>query len=85
MRDFRVNNFFFLKSRILIFIFTGENKGIPSCTLSRLTCDTFLRDALLNKQMRIEIWAQGSKGQWKLVKNVGSDLLFLLHNIFHIH
>ncbi|RIA91734.1 muts domain V-domain-containing protein, partial [Glomus cerebriforme] len=46
----------------------GENK-IPSCTLSRLICDTFLRDALLNKQLRIEIWAQGSKGSWKLIKN----------------
>jgi DNA mismatch repair protein MSH2 len=57
---------------------TGENKGIPSCTLSRLTCDTFLRDALLNKQMRIEIWVQGSKGQWKLVKNVGSVYYFIM-------
>ncbi|CAB4489452.1 uncharacterized protein OCT59_011139 [Rhizophagus irregularis] len=48
--------------------YLGKNK-VPSCTLSRLTCDTFLRDALLNKQLKIEIWAQGSKGLWKLVKN----------------
>ncbi|CAI2183555.1 19637_t:CDS:10, partial [Funneliformis geosporum] len=60
---------FYKTSSVIKYLGGDMNKGIPSCTLSRLACDTFLRDALLNKQMRIEIWVQGSKGQWKLVKN----------------
>lgn len=65
----------------LVNINIGKNK-VPSCTLSRLTCDTFLRDALLNKQLKIEIWAQGSKGLWKLVKSVRLIILsFFYHYI----
>ncbi|CAG8584587.1 940_t:CDS:10 [Funneliformis mosseae] len=60
---------FYKTSSVIKYLGGDMNKGIPSCTLSRLACDTFLRDALLNKQMRIEIWVQGLKGQWKLVKN----------------
>ncbi|RKP10741.1 muts-like protein 2-like protein [Thamnocephalis sphaerospora] len=35
--------------------------GIPSCTLSRATVDTFLREALTVRQQRVEIWATESK------------------------
>ncbi|KAF8948080.1 MutS-like protein [Haplosporangium gracile] len=59
--------------------------GVPSCTLSRTTCETFLRDALLNRQMRIEIWAAEPRKQnvWNIVKRASpgnlqdmEDLLF---------
>ncbi|KAF9134450.1 MutS-like protein, partial [Mortierella sp. 14UC] len=59
--------------------------GVPSCTLSRTTCETFLRDALLNRQMRVEIWAAEPRKQnvWNIVKRASpgnlqdmEDLLF---------
>lgn len=46
--------------------------GVPSCTLSKTTCETFLRDALLNRQMRVEIWAAEPRKQnvWNIIKRV---------------
>ncbi|KAJ1650003.1 MSH2 protein [Dispira simplex] len=42
--------------------------GLPSCTMSRLVTENFLRDALLVHQLRIEIWVPESK------KGAGSSL-----------
>ncbi|RIB23812.1 putative DNA mismatch repair protein MSH2 [Gigaspora rosea] len=45
--------------------------GVPSCALSRQNLETFLRDALMNKQMKIEIWAQEQKKanySWKIIQ-----------------
>ncbi|CAG8441467.1 12905_t:CDS:10 [Cetraspora pellucida] len=44
--------------------------GVPSCALSRQNFETFLRDALMNKQMKVEIWAQEQKkaNSWKIVQ-----------------
>ncbi|KFH66052.1 DNA mismatch repair protein MSH2 [Podila verticillata NRRL 6337] len=59
--------------------------GVPSCTLSKTTCETFLRDALLNRQMRVEIWAAEPRKQnvWNIIKRASpgnlqdmEDLLF---------
>ncbi|KAF9432494.1 MutS-like protein, partial [Entomortierella beljakovae] len=59
--------------------------GVPSCTLSKTNCETFLRDALLNRQMRVEIWAAEPRKQnaWNVVKRASpgnmqdmEDLLF---------
>ncbi|KAG0000086.1 MutS-like protein [Entomortierella chlamydospora] len=59
--------------------------GVPSCTLSKTTCETFLRDALLNRQMRVEIWAAEPRKQnvWSIIKRASpgnmqdmEDLLF---------
>ncbi|KAG0232385.1 MutS-like protein [Actinomortierella wolfii] len=59
--------------------------GVPSCTLSKTTCETFLRDALLNKQMRVEIWAAEPRKNnvWNVIKRASpgnlqdvEDLLF---------
>ncbi|CAG8649861.1 11798_t:CDS:10, partial [Acaulospora morrowiae] len=64
----------------------GDIKNrIPSCTLSRFNLETFLRDALLNNQMKIEIWGQESRknSAWKIIKKASpgniqelEDLLF---------
>ncbi|KAG0330295.1 MutS-like protein [Dissophora globulifera] len=59
--------------------------GVPSCTLSRTNCETFLRDALLNRQMRVEIWGAEPRKQnvWNIIKRASpgnlqdvEDLLF---------
>jgi hypothetical protein len=64
--------------------------GLPAVTLSHAVAQTFLRDALTTKQLRIEIWeaengAGGGKGttKWKLGKSASpgnlsavEDLLF---------
>ncbi|CAG8440794.1 12318_t:CDS:10 [Acaulospora colombiana] len=65
--------------------FGDIKNGIPSCTLSRFNLETFLRDALLNNQMKIEIWGQESRksNSWKIIKRASpgniqelEDLLF---------
>ncbi|KAI8873772.1 DNA mismatch repair protein MSH2 [Ramicandelaber brevisporus] len=47
----------------------GDN-GLPSCTLSRLATEAFLRESLLVNQHRVEIWApqQGSASSWKVMR-----------------
>ncbi|EIE91304.1 hypothetical protein RO3G_16015 [Rhizopus delemar RA 99-880] len=41
--------------------------GLPSTRLSNRAAETFLRDALLNKQLRIEIWKQ-DRSEWKCIR-----------------
>lgn len=40
---------------------------MPSTRLSNRAAETFLRDALLNKQLRIEIWKQ-DRSEWKCIR-----------------
>ncbi|RUP43910.1 hypothetical protein BC936DRAFT_136556 [Jimgerdemannia flammicorona] len=49
-----------------------SSKGLATCILSHSAADSFLRDALLTRQLRIEIWgADGAKkggAAWKLTR-----------------
>jgi len=62
----------------------SEPLGLPSVTLSHAVANSFLRDALTTKQLRIEIWIQEKGGfKWKLNKEASpgnlsqvEDLLF---------
>jgi DNA mismatch repair protein MSH2 len=63
----------------------GPTPGLPSCTLSRAVAQSFLREALTTKQLRIEIYSNGNKKgtPWKVVKTASpgnlqdvEDLLF---------
>nr|CAG8502494.1 9493_t:CDS:10 [Entrophospora candida] len=62
-----------------------EKKGIPSYTLSKFVLESFLRDCLLNNQMKIELWSNGTKknNEWQITKQASpgniqelEDLLF---------
>ncbi|KAJ1952692.1 MSH2 protein, partial [Linderina pennispora] len=45
----------------------GSN--LPSCTMSRVVAESFMRDALLNYQLRVEIYASDSRqGSWNVSK-----------------
>lgn len=61
----------------------GDNvTGLATAKLSKNAAESFLRDALLNKQHRIEIWKQ-ERLEWKMTRNASpgnlqsvEDLLF---------
>ncbi|KAJ1939301.1 MSH2 protein, partial [Linderina macrospora] len=43
--------------------------NLPSCTMSRVVAENFMRDALLNYQLRVEIYAsQVRDGSWSIAK-----------------
>lgn len=69
-----------------IIVASGDN-GLPTVSVSSAVAEAFLRDALLNKQLRIEIWTQ-SRGTWQLSRKASpgnlqdvEDLLFLSANL----
>jgi DNA mismatch repair protein MSH2 len=41
--------------------------GLPTTKLTQKAAENFLRDVLLNKQIRIEIWKQ-SRLEWQLIR-----------------
>ncbi|KAJ2593807.1 MSH2 protein, partial [Coemansia sp. RSA 1722] len=43
---------------VIKYIGGAPPKGLASCTMSRTVAEGFLRDALLDRQQRIEIYAQ---------------------------
>ncbi|KAG0221543.1 MutS-like protein [Mortierella sp. GBA43] len=61
--------------------------GVPSCTLSKATCETFLRDALLNRQMRVEIWGSEPRKQnvWNIIKRASPGNLQDLEDMLFAH
>ncbi|KAG0366080.1 MutS-like protein [Gamsiella multidivaricata] len=61
--------------------------GVPSCTLSKTTCETFLRDALLNRQMRVEIWAAEPRKQnvWSIIKRASPGNLQDMEDLLFAH
>ncbi|KAF8966003.1 MutS-like protein, partial [Entomortierella lignicola] len=61
--------------------------GVPSCTLSKTTCETFLRDALLNRQMRVEIWAAEPRKQnaWAIIKRASPGNLQDMEDLLFAH
>ncbi|KAK9685635.1 MSH2 protein, partial [Basidiobolus ranarum] len=70
--------------------YLGAGEGLPSCTLSKLNTETFLRDGLMTKQLRFEIWIPDKKSTfgWKLGKKASpgnlqdvEDLLFVNNEI----
>lgn len=53
---------------LFLIICIGDNvTGLPTTKLSKNAAETFLRDALLNKQQRIEIWKQ-ERLDWKIIR-----------------
>ncbi|KAF9970881.1 MutS-like protein [Actinomortierella ambigua] len=82
---FYIANNVYKTTSVIKYLGGDSRKGVPSCTLSKTTCETFLRDALLNKQMRVEIWAAEPRKNnvWNMVKRATpgnlqdlEDLLF---------
>ncbi|KAI8922577.1 muts domain V-domain-containing protein [Powellomyces hirtus] len=78
------------KTSTVIKYLGDERKGLPSCTLSRLNTISFLRDLLLVKLYRVEIWSmEGRKGsQWQITKRASpgnlvdvEDILFLNNDV----
>ncbi|KAG9284182.1 hypothetical protein G9A89_022956 [Geosiphon pyriformis] len=71
-------------SSVIKYLGGDVGSGVPSCTLNRLVAETFLRDALLNKQMKVEMWGmEPRKTGWKVIKRASpgnlqefEDLLF---------
>ncbi|KAJ2594930.1 MSH2 protein [Coemansia sp. RSA 1722] len=70
---------------VIKYIGGAPPKGLASCTMSRTVAEGFLRDALLDRQQRIEIYAQqeGSSGTWRVAKTASpgnlqavEDMLF---------
>lgn len=50
-------------------------KGLPTTSLTHSAAESFLRDALLNKQLRIEIWAsKKGTGQWSVIRKVSIEI-----------
>ncbi|TPX41185.1 hypothetical protein SeMB42_g05681 [Synchytrium endobioticum] len=62
----------------------GEGaRAVPSCTLSKLNAVAFLRDLLLSKLYRVEIWEIEGRSNWKIGKRASpgnlqavEDLIF---------
>ncbi|KAI9022519.1 muts domain V-domain-containing protein [Hyaloraphidium curvatum] len=61
----------------------GSVRPLPICTLSRSNTEVFVRDLLVQKQHRVEIWQPAGKNQWRVGKraspgNLGEleDFLF---------
>ncbi|KAI8818608.1 muts domain V-domain-containing protein [Fimicolochytrium jonesii] len=78
------------KTSTVIKYLGDERKGLPSCTLSKLNTISFLRDMLLHKLYRIEIWSsEGRKGsQWQITKRASpgnlvdvEDMLFTASDV----
>ncbi|KAJ2369928.1 MSH2 protein [Coemansia sp. RSA 2611] len=48
----------------------GVSNGLPSCTMSRVLAENFMRDALLKYQLRIEILSalDSKQGSWKVAR-----------------
>ncbi|CAO3669338.1 unnamed protein product [Umbelopsis vinacea] len=65
------------------------SKGLPTTSLTHSAAESFLRDALLNKQLRIEIWApKKGTSQWSVTRKASpgnlqdvEDYLFLNSNL----
>ncbi|KAH8551569.1 muts domain V-domain-containing protein [Umbelopsis sp. PMI_123] len=64
-------------------------KGLATTSLTHSAAESFLRDALLNKQLRIEIWApKKGTSQWSVIRKASpgnlqdvEDYLFLNSNL----
>ncbi|KAJ3021764.1 MutS-like protein [Thoreauomyces humboldtii] len=78
------------KTSTVIKYLGDERNGIPSCTLSKLNTTSFLRDLLLVRLYRVEIWSsEGRKGsQWQVTKRASpgnlvdvEDILFLANDV----
>ncbi|KAJ2742168.1 MSH2 protein [Coemansia sp. BCRC 34301] len=66
-----VANVVYKTTTVIKYIGGSSSTGLPSCTMSRIVAENFLRDALLKYQLRVEIYApqdSGTKlgGNWKV-------------------
>ncbi|KAJ2753881.1 MSH2 protein [Coemansia pectinata] len=67
-----VANVVYKTTTVIKYIGGNSSTGLASCTMSRIVAENFLRDALLNYQLRVEIYApqdSGSKqggSSWKV-------------------
>ncbi|KAJ1733405.1 MSH2 protein, partial [Coemansia biformis] len=65
-----VANVVYKTTTVIKYLGGGAASGLPSCTMSRIVAENFLRDALLKFQLRIEILAPQDSRQssWKVVR-----------------
>ncbi|KAI9092089.1 muts domain V-domain-containing protein [Phlyctochytrium arcticum] len=76
------------KTSTVIKYLGGEGpKALPSCTLSKLNTNAFLRDLLLVRLYRVEIWGMEGR-QWRIVKHASpgnlvsvEDMLFTSNEV----
>ncbi|RKO91193.1 DNA mismatch repair protein muts, partial [Blyttiomyces helicus] len=56
-------------SSVIKYLGADAPRGLPSCTLSKLNANSLLRDLLMVKLYRVEIWGGGAnRGKWEIVK-----------------
>ncbi|KAJ2692729.1 MSH2 protein [Coemansia sp. RSA 1285] len=63
-----VANVVYKTTTVLKYLGGNASTGLPSCTMSRMVTENFLRDALLKYQLRVEIYAplDGKQSNWKV-------------------
>jgi len=55
---------------LCLFVCVAEGNTVASCAISRMQAISFMKDLLLNKQKRVEIWATEGKNIWTLKRKV---------------
>ncbi|KAI9593906.1 putative DNA mismatch repair protein MSH2 [Syncephalis fuscata] len=78
-----VANTLYRTTGVLKYLGGNSTTGIPSCTLSKITAESFLRDLLMKYQQRVEIWTTESKKtqSWYLYKQASPGNLQALEDM----
>ncbi|KAK9489745.1 muts domain V-domain-containing protein [Lipomyces doorenjongii] len=53
---------------VLKYLGTSNSEKLPSCTLSSLVFANFLREALFNRGLKVDIYASSGRNNWSLAK-----------------
>ncbi|RCH82019.1 MutS-like protein, partial [Rhizopus stolonifer] len=61
-----VANQVFETTGVIKYWFGDNETGLPTTKLTNNVAETFMRDVLLNKQLKIEIWKQ-NRLEWQLI------------------
>ncbi|KAI9506275.1 MSH2 protein [Coemansia spiralis] len=63
-----VANVVYKTTTVIKYLGGSASTGLPSCTMSRMVAENFLRDALLSYQLRVEIYAplDSRQSSWKV-------------------
>ncbi|KAI8913720.1 muts domain V-domain-containing protein [Entophlyctis helioformis] len=61
--------------------------SLPSCTMSKLNATSFLKDLLVNKHYRVEIWALESRkgGSWRIAKRASPGNLQSVEELLFVN